>query len=43
MQHPAAEQAVIGVVEHNARTQPVHQAVKALGGKALEKRVGVAL
>ena len=41
VQHPAADEAVIGVVEDDVRPQQVHQVIKALGGKALEKGVGV--
>ena len=41
VQHPAADEAVVGVVEHDVRPQQVHQVVKPLGGKALEKGVGV--
>ena len=42
-QRPAAHQPIIGMVEDDLRAQPVHQMVKALGSKPLEKGVGVPL
>ncbi len=40
-QHPGADQAVVGVIEHDIRTKGVHHMVKALGGEPLEEGIGV--
>ncbi len=41
LQHPGADEPVVGVVEHDVRAQGVHHVVEALGGEPLEEGVGV--
>ena len=41
VQHPGADEPVVGVVEHDIRAKGIHQVVEALGGEPLEEGVGV--
>ena len=43
VQHPAAEEPVVGVVKDDVRSHPVHEMVEALGGEPLEEGVGIPL
>ena len=41
LQHPGADEPVVGVVEDDVCAQRVHHMVEALGGEPLEEGVGV--
>mgnify|MGYP000503182267 CR=1 FL=1 len=41
VQHPGADEPVVGVVEHDIRAKGIHQVVEALGSEPLEEGVGV--